>query len=58
MYALMAFGLAAVMILFIATIVAGIILGTVLATMDLMHRVRGTSSVKTRPQETPAKSPA
>jgi hypothetical protein len=54
MYALMAFGLAAVMIIFIAAIVAGTILGTFLAVMDLVHRVRGAAPAKARAERSPA----
>jgi len=42
MYAITAVGLAAVMIFFIATIAAGIIVGTFLALADLVAWVRGT----------------
>lgn len=40
-YTLTVYGVGALMIFFIATITAGIILGTFLMLVDLAHRVRG-----------------
>ena len=56
MYALIAFGTAALMIFFIATIVAGIIVGTVLAVMDLVHHVRGASLAGASAEQEPAET--
>lgn len=58
MYALMAFAVAAVMIIFIASIVAGTILGTFLLVMDLIQRVRGAASARSRAARAPANTPA
>jgi hypothetical protein len=54
MNALMLYGVAAGMIIFIATIVAATILGTVLAVMDLVERVRRASAANARAERSPA----
>jgi hypothetical protein len=60
-YTLMMYGLAAVMIFFIATITAGIILGTLLMLASLVHNVRGARRVTSastidRPQQGPTEA--
>jgi len=51
LYAITAFGLAADMIFFIATIAAGIIVGTFLALADLVAWVRGTRHAAAAPAD-------
>ena len=59
LYAIPAVGLAAVMIFFVATIVAGIIVGTSLALADLVTWVRGARQAATAPaDQAPADSVA
>ena len=57
MNALMMYGVAAVMIIFIATIVAATILGTFLAVTDLVERVRRASAANARAARSPANTP-
>jgi hypothetical protein len=61
MYALLAYGVIAVMILFIAVITAGIMLGTGIALVSLICRVFGTrpdAAIAARTDRATADAPA